>query len=291
MSNLRAMILMIMGMATFASADSMVKLSSNNTPTGLVLITMGVGGGLVFLIICKATRTRVLSRLYFHPVVLMRNLFEATAAYFLFQAFKLSELSTVAAVMQAMPLLLTLLAALILRETVGPRRWVAVAIGMIGVMIIIRPTSEGLGWTDLLAVFGTIFLALRDLASRLAPAEASTPLLSLYAFSSLVPLGVFLNWQRGAEWAVAPESILPLALMILLSVVGYYCVTAAMRVGDVSAVSPLRYFRLPFASIIAFFLFSEVPDSATIFGATLVVASGLYVMLREAQLSRATVKK
>jgi drug/metabolite transporter (DMT)-like permease len=168
---------------------------------------------------------------------------------------------------------------------------VAVAIGMIGVMIIIRPTSEGLGWTDLLAVFGTIFLALRDLASRLAPAEASTPLLSLYAFSSLVPLGVFLNWQRGAEWAVAPESILPLALMILLSVVGYYCVTAAMRVGDVSAVSPLRYFRLPFASIIAFFLFSEVPDSATIFGATLVVASGLYVMLREAQLSRATVKK
>ena len=285
MNNLRAMIFMIMGMATFAGADAMVKLSASQTPTGLVMMTMGAAGGLIFWGICRLTGTSVLSRLYFHPVILLRNIFEAAAAYFLFQALAQIELSKVAAVMQAIPLILTILAAAVLKEHVGPRRWAAVGVGLLGVMIIIRPSTEGIVWTDLLAVLGTVFLALRDLASRLAPSEASTPLLSLYAFLSLLPVGAFLNWSTDGVWHIASDSYAPLGLMVLLSVAGYYCVTTAMRIGDVSAVSPLRYFRLPCAALLAFILFSEVPDWHTILGAALVVVSGLFVMLREAQIS------
>ncbi len=285
MSNLRSMVFMIMGMATFAGADAMIKLSSSDTTTGLIMITMGLAGGSIFLALCVASGTAVLSRLFFNPVILLRNLFEVAAAFFLFQAFALNELSTVAAILQAIPLILTILAAVFLNEKVGPRRWTAVAIGLLGVLIIIRPTGAGIGWTDLLAVLGTLFLALRDLASRLAPPEASTPLLSVYAFMLLVPTGAMLNFTQGGAWHIAPGSWGPLSLMVVLSVTGYYCVTTAMRIGDVSAVSPLRYFRLPCAAILAYFLFSEVPDWQTILGATLVVGSGLFVMLREAQLS------
>lgn len=286
MNNLRAMIFMIVGMATFAAGDAMLKLSSQSTPTGLVLITMGGSGCVIFFTVCVLSGNKVFSRLFFHPIVMLRNLFEAAAAYFLFQALALTELSTVAAILQAIPLILTLCAAVFLRETIGPRRWIAVAIGLLGVLIIIQPSSEGLKWADILAVLGAVSLALRDLASRLAPAEATTPLLSTYAFSMLVPVGIIVNLSDAAPWHIPPEAYTPLVLLVAFSVTGYYCVTTAMRVGDVSAVSPLRYFRLPFATVLAIILFSETPDTATILGAALVVGSGLFVMLREAQIAR-----
>ncbi|WP_370231418.1 DMT family transporter [Cognatishimia sp.] len=287
MINLRAMIFMIVGMATFAGGDAMVKLSASATPTGLVMMTMGLAGALVFFTACRISKTRIWSPLFFHPVIFIRNIFEAAAAYFLFQALALVDLSKVAAVLQAIPLLLTLMAAVFLKERVGPRRWIAVGVGLLGVMIIIRPTTEGIDGTEFLAVLGTISLALRDLTSRLAPPEASTPLLSFYAFSTLVPMGAILNYSSGDVWAIDPSTYGPLALMILFSVTGYYCVTMAMRLGDVSAVSPLRYFRLPCTAALGYLLFDEIPDMYTIAGAILVVGSGLFVMLREAQLGRA----
>lgn len=279
---------MIISMAAFASADAMVKLATSATSVGLAMMVMGGGGGLIFLLICLRSGTRVVSPIFLHPVIILRNITEAAAAFFIFQAFASSPLSTVAAVMQAIPLILTICAAAFLGERVGPRRWLAVAIGFVGVMIIIQPGGEQITWTDLYAVFGTICLAFRDLASRLAPKEATTPLLSFYAFMTLLPLGTLLNVLEGGVWVPSSNILGVMALMIVLAVLGYYCVTAAMRIGEVSSVSPLRYTRLPFAALIGYWIFADVPDLATVIGSVLVVGSGLFVMLREAQLSRQT---
>ncbi len=280
------MTLMVLGMACFASADALIKMASQSLPSGVVLTVMALGGSTLFLAICLYQGTRVVSPLFFHPIVMLRNLAEVGAAICLFLAFAWSPLSTVSAIMQALPLVLTLTAAVLLKERVGPRRWTAVLLGLVGVLIIIRPTPDTFELATLMALAGTVSLALRDLTSRLAPSEASTPLLSFYAFFALIPAGIVMALfeEEPSPWTW------PLVTMhagiILFAFTGYYLVTIAMRVGEVSAVSPLRYTRLPFAALLGFFIFSEIPDLWTTLGSVLVIGSGLYVMLREAQLKR-----
>lgn len=286
MENIRAMGLMVLAMGFFAAGDGMIKLIAQSISRGQVMFFMGLGGAMVFGALCRRRSTPILSPLFFRPVILTRNIAEVVAAVCFFTAFTLAPLSTVAAIVQAVPLIITLFAALVLKEQVGPRRWTAVFLGMLGVLIILRPDTSGLDPALVLAVFGTIALSVRDLASRLAPPEATTPLLSLYAFGCLIPAGLVLSASAEGFQPITSSIAWQLAIMNVFAISGYFCVTHSMRIGEVSAVSPLRYTRLPFAAFVGFVLFSEVPDAATLIGSALVIGSGLFVMLRETRLKR-----
>jgi drug/metabolite transporter (DMT)-like permease len=202
-------------------------------------------------------------------------------------ALALIPLSTLSAVIQANPLLVTLGAAFFLGEAVGWRRWLAIFVGLFGVLLIIRPGTAGVRRQSIwLAVVAAVGLSLRDLATRPVPRTVPTTLLASYSFR-----------LRGA-WR-APDHPLPRAgpsgargaglagAGHPLGLVAIFSITAAMRVGDVSAVTPFRYTRLVFALVIAFFVFGERPDAWTLIGAAIVVASGLYSFWREAQVRRA----
>ncbi|WP_058316046.1 DMT family transporter [Cognatishimia activa] len=284
MDNLRAMGLMGLAMACFAAGDGMIKLLTQSISRGQVMVFMGLGGVVVFALLCRQQSTRIISPLFFRPIIVLRNVAEVTAAVSFFTAFTLAPLSSIAAIMQTIPLILTVTAAVFLKEHVGPRRWGAVFIGMIGVMIILRPDSGGLDPALLLAVLGTLALAARDLAARLAPQEASTPLLSLYAFGALIPVGFVLSWVGEGNQPISLTSAWHLILMNAFAILGYFCATKAMRIGEVSSVSPVRYTRLPFAAVVGYVLFSEIPDAQTLFGSALIIGAGLFVMLREAQI-------
>ena len=152
--------------------------------------------------------------------------------------------------------------------------------------MVIRPGLEGFLPASLFAVQAVIGLAIRDLATRAVPATVSSMQLSSYGFATVVPAGAILLVITGAPVAPDAANWRDLAFALLLGVAAYYAIVAAMRIGEVSFVTPFRYTRLIFALIIAMTLFGERPDVWTLAGAAIIIASGLYTLLRERRLAR-----
>ncbi len=289
MENLRGSALMVAGMLGFALEDMFIKMMAGALPVGQILMFLGLGGGIVFAIMSIARGERLLSPDFHHRAVIARNLGEVIGTAGFITAVALSPLATASAILQANPLLVTLGAAVFFAEPVGWRRWSAICVGLFGVLLVIRPGAEGFTPMSLFAVLGTIGLAARDLASRRVPRTISSLKLSTYAFLILVPVGYLMVVVAG-EHLVWPSTTNALRLLaaIGVGVAGYWALTAATRMGEISVIAPYRYTRLVFALFVAYFAFGERPDLLTYIGATIIVGSGIYTLLREARLRRAS---
>ncbi|MCT8159983.1 DMT family transporter [Pseudoruegeria sp. SHC-113] len=286
MQNLRGILLMIAAMAGFALADMFIKLATATLPTGQILMVMGAGGGALFALLCLYRRIPLISKVFFHPMILTRNISEAIGGASFVTAFALTDLSTTSAIMQASPLIITMGAALFLHEPVGPRRWFAIGLGFLGMLIVIRPGLSGFEAASLFAVVGVIALSVRDLATRATPAQIPTPLMALYAFLLLVPTGALILLFDGTPALPDMTTSAQLAAMVLFGFLGYFAVTASIRSGELGVIAPFRYSRILFAMILGILVFGERPDAATWAGTALIVGSGLYAFLREARLAR-----
>ncbi|WP_300514948.1 DMT family transporter [Aliiroseovarius sp.] len=284
--NLRGIALMVLAMGFFALGDMTIKWAAEAMPLGQVLLLLGSGGGLVFATMTRLQRHRVVTRDFLHRGVILRNVAEIAGTFCIFTALARTELSLTAAILQATPLAVTLGAATLLGEHVGWRRWTATLVGFAGVLIIMRPGLDGFDPNSLWAVAAMIGLALRDLATRLVPAGMPTMRISTYGMSMLAPTGAVLLLS-GQDWVPMGSANWGLmALMVTVGVLGYHAITAAMRVGEVSAVSPFRYSRMVFALALAVFVFGERPDAWTLIGTAVAIGAGLYSFLREARLTR-----
>lgn len=289
LDNLRGSLLMVLAMFGFALEDMFIKQMSGALPTGQILATLGLGGFIVFALVCRAQGAPLLQRDMLHPMVLLRNVGEIFGTIGYVTAVVLTPISSASAIFQATPLFVTLGAALFLREAVGWRRWVAIAVGFCGVLLIIRPGMEAFRPASLFAVQGVIFLGIRDLATRRIPPSISSMRLSTYAFAVTVPTGLILMAAMGDPF-VMPEAVnaLRVAGSIVAGVLGYYALVTATRLGDMSHVAPFRYSRLVFALVIGVTVFGERPDAATLIGAAVIVGSGIYAAIREGQRRRAS---
>ncbi|MGP1355144.1 DMT family transporter [Roseicyclus sp.] len=287
MDNLKGMAWMTLAMLAFALTDMFIKLTVDRLPVGQVLMVFGIGGAIVFGIAARAQGARLLSPMLWSGPVMARNACEILGTVCFVIALSQIELSLLSAVIQANPLLVTLGAALFFGEKVGWRRWLAIGIGLAGVLVIIRPGYAGFEPATLWAVGAVIGLAGRDLATRPIPREVSTLLLGAWGFVAVTLAGAVLLALSGG--AAVPDRTEGFQLLgaLLCSLVAYYAITSAMRVGEVSAVTPLRYTRLVFAFVIAALAFGEIPDGWTLIGAAIVIATGLYTFWREAQVRRA----
>lgn len=279
-TTLTAILLMILSMASFAFADAMLKLLGGYIRAHQILVGLGGGGALIFALICLGRGQPPFNRAFLHPVVLLRNGIEAVAAGCMVTAFTLAPLSLVASIMQATPLIVTAGAALILRERVGPWRWGGVAVGFLGVLLMIRPEAGG-GLGVFLAVIGAFGMAARDLTTRRMPPMASNLQLSVWGFSALILPGVVIGTVDPDWRMMEPVSWLLLSLLIAGACVAYFTSTTAMRMAEASLVAPFRYTRLPFALAFGFFIFDETLDTLTWLGILLVVGSGVFIALRE----------
>lgn len=287
MDNGRAGLLMVAAMALFAVEDALLKSLSGRMPVGQLLLMLGLGGGLVLGLYARWKGVAVFSRRALEGAVLVRNLSEFVAALGLLTALSLVPLSVVSAIIQAVPLAVTLGGALFLGERVGWRRWLAVCLGLAGVLLILRPGTGGFDANALWAVLGVAGLAARDLATRRLGRSVATEQLSVWGFLVLVPAGLMLLAVQGPPVALDGADSLRMLAVLALGTVGYTLMTLATQVGDLSAIAPLRYSRLAFAMLIALIVFDERPDAMTLAGAALVVGSGLYALMREARLRRA----
>lgn len=292
MDNLRGAILMVLAMLGFAIEDSFIKLMGDALPVGQIIILLGIGGSTVFGIIVLAQGRALFERAMLTAPVLIRGLGEIFGTMCFISAIVFTPLSTASAILQATPLVVTLGAALFLGETVGWRRWSAIMVGFIGVLMIIRPGMEGFSPLSLFALGGVFGLAARDVATRKVGPNLSTMQLSFLGFLVLIPAGVIMLFITGQSPEAMDIRIIGLMIAsITIAVFAYYAIVAAMRVGEVSFVSPFRYSRLIFALIIGISFFGERPDLFTLLGASIIVASGIYTVLRERKQRRKSATK
>lgn len=285
--NARAALLMTLGMAGFACEDALLKLLSQTLPTGEVLLLVGLAGMLAFGAWVSAGAEGLRPRNLLHRGVMARNLCEAICAICFVTALSLGDLSIASAILQALPLLMTLGAALFLGEAVGWRRWLSIGAGFLGVLLIVRPGTEAYQPGSALAVIAVLALAARDLITRRLPPSIGSGMLTASAFGAMAVAGLALL-VVGRQQLVMPgpgEALLLLGCVIF-GLAGYLAMVIATRIGEIGAIAPFRYSRLVFAILLGMVVFSERPDAWTLAGAGIIASAGGYAMWREARMRR-----
>jgi drug/metabolite transporter (DMT)-like permease len=282
---LRGAALMTLAMALFAVADALIKHLGDSFSAAQIVWMLGIGGGLGFTVWFVASGQPMWSADYAAPRVLLRSAFEGSGTLCIVTALTLAPLALVSAVIQATPLVVALGAAVFFRNKVGWRRWMAISVGFVGVLVILRPGVGATGLGAWLAVAGMLALAARDLATRALPGTVSGPRLSLHAFATLTVAGLAYQIVQGAPLVVpGPASLGFVALASAFGMGAYLAIVGAMRAGDIAVVSSFRYTRMLFALAIAIPVFGERPDGWTLLGVAIVIASGCYTLWREARL-------
>jgi S-adenosylmethionine uptake transporter len=279
--NMRGAVLMTLGMAAFTANDACMKALSEHLPfwqavflRGLAVCTV-MGAGVVLL---GQVRLRWPARVW--GLIGLRALGEVGAAYFFITALFHMPLANATAILQALPLAVTLAGAVLFRERVGWRRWLAIAVGFTGVMLIVRPGAEGFTVYSVYALISVLAVTLRDLVTRRLPRDVPG---SMVALTGAVAVTVF--GGTGAvvtDWVpVTGQAALLLAGAIVFVLVGYLLSVTVMRTGEIGFVAPFRYTSLVWSLILGFLAFSEFPDGVTLIGGAIVVATGLFTLYRE----------
>lgn len=280
---LRGSLLMGLAMAAFALEDMIIKTVAGAMPTGQVLILFGLGGMILFGIMARARGERLWHPGFCTRPLLWRFVAEVSGRLFFTLAIVLAPLSLASAILQATPLVVTAGAVVFFGERVGWRRWMAIAVGFVGVLMILRPGMSGFEATSLLAVAGMLGFAGRDLATRAAPKSMTNAQLGLFGFAMLVIAGsILLLWTGGAVLPTPAQGGALLAA-ICVGVLAYMALTGAMRTGEISVVAPFRYTRLVFAMTLGVLVFGERPDLMTLLGSAVVVGSGVFTLVRSSK--------
>lgn len=285
--NLRGIVLMVAAMAGFAMEDMFIKWAASDLPTGQILLMIGLVGAAVFAAMARAQGQRTFVAEALHPAVIGRNLGEMIGTYGFVTALTLAPLSTVSAVAQAMPLAVTMGAALFLGETVGWRRWTAITVGFLGVLMIIRPGLEGFDPNALWAVLAVFGLGARDVFTRKMPSSITTMQLSVWGFLAVALLGAGMLAVSGGGQVPAAAQAGYVAGALAFGIAAYWALTAANRLGEMSVITPFRYSRLIFGVGLGVLVFGERPDVMTLLGGLVIIGSGLYTFARERARKRA----
>lgn len=279
--NLRGALFMVVAMSGFTLNDAITKVASESMNMAQVMLIRGAFASLFVGLLAWQRGALALPGSMLQPMVAIRVIGEAGATASFLIALAHLPIANVSAVLQALPLAVTMGAALVFKEGVGWRRWLAIAIGFAGVLIIVRPGFEGFSIYSLLALACVACCAVRDLATKRIPQAIPTLLVSTTTALAMTMLGAALLLPMGGWTPMTGESTAFLALAAVLVVIGYQFIIMAMRVGDISFIAPFRYTALLWSILLGLFIFGDVPDLPMILGASIIVCSGLYALYRE----------
>jgi len=280
-SNMRGALFMTLAMSAFTINDAISKHVAEVMNVGQLMFVRGIFATALIGTLAWAGGAFRSGPWLFHPLVWLRAVGDLASTLTFLLALSHMPLANVSAILQSTPLAVTMGAALFLGEPVGWRRWVAIAAGFAGVMIVVRPGFEGFDAYALYALACVASCVVRDLATRRLPpdmpsllvATVTAGFIGLFGGLAIVPLG---GWMP-MDWRTLGELFVASVLLII----GYQAIIKAMREGDISFVAPFRYTALVWAIALGMVMFGDVPDLAMILGSTLVIASGLYTLYRE----------
>jgi drug/metabolite transporter (DMT)-like permease len=274
----RAATALVLSAAVFQAMGAVVKLLGDTYPTGQIVFFRGLFATLVLVALVPGEGGLRILRPARPLGLLLRSLAGLTAMILIFAALPLLPLADAAAIGFTAPLLTTALAGPLLGERVGRRRWLAVAAGFVGVVIVLRPGTGVLGTGALLALAGAFFGALAMLAIRhLGQAERGVTVAFWYSLLTAAVGAATLPFA--AVWP-GPMDLALLVAVGLLGGVGQILLTQAYRSAAASFVAPFEYTAILWSILLGLAIWGDWPDAAVLVGSALVVAAGL-ALLRE----------
>jgi len=280
MKPIHNIILMVVSMFCFSTSDAFIRGAGSHLNSGQILFFLGLFGTTIFASICLYNNQAPFSRSYFHPRIIIRNIGEAVGTLGIITGIVMSTISTITAIQQFLPLLVTMGAALFLNERVGWRRWTAIFMGFLCVMLIIRPGLDSFNASAIWGLVGVIGLSVRDLATKNIDPTISSFQLSTYGYSAFIPAGLVFMAFFGEFSMPDATGFAFLGGLLFWSMLAYVTMTASMRTGEISAIIPFRYSRLIFGLFYGIVLFGERPDWQTLLGAFGLLLSGLFLLSR-----------
>ena len=275
---------MILSMACFAVEDTFIKLLSARLPATQILFSVGFGGALITLALAVTLNVKLADKILLNKHVISRTIADLFGALFFTSAMVLIPMSLLASILQATPLFVTLGAAILLGEKVGWRRWSAIFIGFLGVIIILQPGYGSFQLASLLGLAAVLCLALRDVVTRDMATEIPTLTVTFYACLAMGSAGFIAYPFFGTPIMPTTFEAILLVCAAIIGVTGYFLIVLATRKGDVSVIAPFRYSRLLFSLGLASLILGEMLTLPILLGGLLVVSSGLYTFGRERRL-------
>lgn len=279
--NIRAAIFMLVAMAGFVVNDTFVKLTSEDLSPPQIMAVRGVAASLLLFLLAWRMGALRPMRLALQPRLLLRTGADFMATLSYLTGLSQMPIANASAIFQALPLTVTLGAAVFLREPVGWRRWAAIGVGFVGVIIIVRPGTDGFTVYSLSVLAAVVFSAIRDLATRRMDRAIPSLFISLMAAVAVSLLGWILIPFTGGWQPVSGANALWLSCAAISIIVGYIFIVQSMRTGDMGFVAPFRYSVLLYALVIGVVVFDDWPSTPVLLGSAIVVASGLYTLYRE----------
>ena len=278
--SLRAVLLMLAAVALFSLMDAGLKLLAAHYPPFQVAALRGASS-LPFVLAWVAATSGLAPLLRVRwSLHLLRGVLGITMMAAFVYSLQTLPLSTAYSIFFVAPLLITALSVPLLRERVGPRRWTAIAVGLVGVLVLLRPTGEGmLSLASLAVLLAALMYAISAISVRVLARTDSTQsmmvwlltMMALGAGALAIPDWVDIRASDG--WIILGVGI--------AGAFGQYAITEAFRRGEASLIAPLEYTALVWGVLLDATLWGVLPDRITWLGAGIIVASGLYLLRRE----------
>jgi drug/metabolite transporter (DMT)-like permease len=278
--NPRGIVAMLSSMALFVGNDAIMKFVSGSVP---LVQAIFIRGALVTLLLVAVAGAQGKLR-YVHTLadrnVVARGVLEAVGSYAYLVSLMYIPLAIALGINMATPLVVLPFAVLLLNEQVRWRRWSALAVGFVGVLLIVQPGPDGVDWWVLLALAGTVVLALRDVTTRRIPVAIPSILVTTFCGAILTlssgALVLYQGWQ-----AIGPGQLAGLAAAAVMVGGGMHLLVVGTRIGEASVIAGFRYTALLWGVILGYAIWGDLPGPVAWAGIALIVGSGLYAAHRE----------
>jgi drug/metabolite transporter (DMT)-like permease len=279
--NTRGILAMSASVVVFIFNDALIKLAAESVPSVQAIGVRGVFATLWCALALLASGAWRQIAAAGNPYVLLRGVLEAAAAIVYLVALFHIPFAIATAVNLSTPLVLTVLAVLILREDVRWRRWSAVILGFVGVLLVIQPRPGDLNTWTWVALIGTFIGAFRDVLSRYLPPGVPTLVVSFTTAITVAIAGcggaLLEGWQPMSGHALGF-----IVASSLLLAIGYQLLVLALRSGaEISVIGSFRYGSILWAIAIGYVVWGDVPNALALFGISVIVGAGLYILHRE----------
>ena len=278
-SNFRYAFFMVIAMIAFAIEDAIIKQLAFNLPISQVLIAVGLSGLLVLYGLSILKKELIVHRRFIDVKFLLRMSCELISSIFFVVTMVHVSLTVSSALLQIVPILMTIGGFFLFKETVNLRQWALIFVGLFGSLLVIQPGTDMFNPLSLFALAGAVFLALRDLLTFSMSDNYPPVAIAFWGFASLALGGIVSVPFFGPFCELAAVDILFLAASSFFGPAAYLALIYATRGGEIGVVAPFRYFRLPIAVIIGILFFDESPNNFTFGGCALIVISGFFILV------------
>ncbi|MGF1476857.1 MAG: DMT family transporter [Geminicoccaceae bacterium] len=281
--NVRAAGFMTAAMALFVFNDACIKLVAEDMSISQILALRGFLVALLFSGLIYLQGEPGNWRMLLDRWVIMRALLEVGVAFSFLNAVARMPLANASTLLFLAPLFLTVMAALVLGETVRLRRWIAVIVGFIGMLLVASPSGDGWNWVVLLPILAAFFIALRDVVTRKISSQISSATISLVTAIAISLAGLISLPNELVSFTTAHLAWIVLSSFFILGAYQFYVI--ATRTGELSFLSPFKYASIPLSVAIGWTFWNETPGISVFAGALIIIGSGLFIWWRERQLS------